>query len=572
MLIRLSIIISYCFYMKASLGQTTFIPMWAKEGWLLDRMEIKAQTEKNLNHSNMKPLMRKISVEVADSFRQLLIDGKNPAKLTKIDQYNLDRFQANNSEFSRFDTASMPQWKSKKDFLGFLWPTKGNAFEVDTKDFYLSVNPVVNQQQSIETDFSDKRVFVNAKGLALRGMIANKIGFHLYATDNQELGPIQWRQFVDSNRAVPGAGFNKNFKEGTGRDYFDARGSVSWNVTDFINMQFGFDQHFIGPGYRSIFMGNFAAPNLFLKSNSRYGKFNYTNIFSELYSPIQPRGDVLNPKQYSATHHLSFHATPWLNIGAFENVIFGEIDALNLRYLQPVIFLNTLLRNKDGNDNAMVGFDAKANIAKQVQVYGQVMMQAFNGEKQSGSDFWGNRHGFQAGAKYIDAFGLKNLDLQAEFNQIRPFTYSSPENAGSWTNYRVNMAHPLGSNFREYVGTLRYQPFKRLYIFGRVNYWQQGRDSATFNFGSNPRFDNSLLEPFPGGRRLRDNGYPMFAGTSVQGLNTAITFSYEIKENLFLDANNMYRLFKNSRVATPENTNIFTLGIRWNMFRRDYDY
>jgi hypothetical protein len=573
MLTRLLIILAFISYSIVSSGQTTFIPMWAKEGWLLDRMEIKAQNDPNLNHSNVKPLMRKISVEVADSFRQLLIDGKNPARLSKVDQYNLDRFQANNSEFSRFDTASMPQWKSKKDFLGFLWPTKGNMIEVDTKDFYLVVNPVLNQQQSIETDFDD-RVFVNSKGATLRGMIANKIGFHLYATDNQEQGPIQFRQFVDSNRSVPGAGYHKNFKDGTGRDYFDARGSVSWNVTRFINMQFGWDQHFIGAGYRSIFMGNFAAPNLFLKFNTRYGKFNYTNIFSELYPPVPRMGDVLIPRNYATTHHLSFNATPWLNVGAFETVVFGELDQLKLRYFQPVIFLNTLLRNKEGNDNAMYGFDVKANIAKTVQVYGQVLFQGFNGERQSNSDFWGNRYGFQAGAKYVDAFGLKNLDLQAEINQIRPFTYSSPELAGSWTNYRVNLAHPFGGNFRELVGTLRYQPINRLYIFGRINYWQQGRDSARFDFGSNPRLNNSMWVPGPGsvGRRLRDDGYPMFAGTSIQALNTAITFSYEVKENLFIDLNNMYRLFKNSKVATPENTNVMTIGIRWNMFRRDYDY
>jgi hypothetical protein len=554
---------------SGSWAQTTFLPLWAKEGWLLDRMEIKAQNDRNLNHSTVKPLMRKAYVGVADSFRQLLLAGKNPIKLSKVDQYNLNRFQANNSEFSRFDTLSMPDWKSKKDFLGFLWPTKGNMIEVDEKDFYLSINPAINQQQSIETDF-DRRVFVNSKGLILRGLIAEKIGFHLYATDNQEQGPLQFRQFVDSNRAVPGAGYNKSFKRGVGRDYFDARGSVSWNVTNYINMQFGFDQHFIGNGYRSLYMSNFAPPNLFLKFNTRYGKFNYTNIFSELYAPIQPSGDGLYPKQYAATHHLSFNATPWLTLGAFESVVFGEMNVIKLTHFQPVIFLNSLLRDKDGNTNSMVGLDVKANLVKHVQVYGQYVLQGFNGARENSAEFWGNRFGFQAGAKYVDAFGLKNLDLQAEVNQVRPFTFSSPVNAGSWTNYRQSLAHPMGSNFREFVGILRYQPFNKLYIFGRINYWQQGRDSARFNFGSNPRVGNALIAD--GGRRLRDGGYPLFSGTSVQGLNTAITFSYEVKENLFIDLNNLYRLFKNSRSITPENTNVLTLGIRWNMFRRDYDY
>ncbi len=550
-------------------AQTTYIPLWAKEGWLLDRLEIKAGTDNDLNLSTVKPYMRKTYVEVADSFRSLLLAGQNPANLTKVDQYNLDRFQANNSEFSVFNTTILPAWKSKKNVLGFLWNVKGNAVEVNEKDFYLVVNPVVNQQQSIETDFDD-RVFVNAKGLTARGMIANKIGFHFYATDNQEQGPIQFRQYVANNSATPGAGFSKVFKDGRGRDYFDARGSVSWNVSSFINMQFGFDQQFIGNGYRSLVWGNFAPPSLFLKFNTRFWKLNYTNIFSELYTPEAPRGDVLRIKQYAATHHLSINATPWLNVGVFETVVFGEPDILKIQHLQPVIFLNSLLRDKEGNTNSMLGFDLKANLFNHVQLYGQYIVQGTNmGEEREGGDSWKNRFGFQAGAKYVDAFGVKNLDMQAEINQVRPFMYSSSQNGGSWTNYRQPMAHPLGSNFRELVGILRYQPVPRVYIFGRVNYWKQGLDSANLNFGNNPRLDNSRGNTR--GLRPRDQ-LELLAGLEREGVNMAITVSYEVKENLFLDVNNLYRVFKTGALAPLQNTNVATIGLRWNMFRRDYDY
>jgi len=556
-----------------SKAQTTYVPLWAKEAWLLDRMEIKAGTNNHLNLSMVKPYARKIYVGVADSVRLKLDAGQNDWKLTKIDQHNLDRFQANNSEFSTYTPEpSEKAWKSKrKPFLGFLWPVKGNAVEVNEKDFYMVVNPVINQQQSIETDF-DNRVFVNAKGITARGIIAQKIGFHFYATDNQEQGPIQFRSFADSNKATPGAGFSKSFKQGRGRDYFDARGSISWAVNKHVDIQFGFDQHFIGNGYRSLFLGNAAPPNLFLKYNTRIWKLNYTNLFSETFPPeVTAPGDVLRPKQYSATHHLSVNVAPWLNVGVFENVIFSEADVLKVWYLHPVIFANSLLRKKDGNTNSFVGLDVKANLLKSVQVYGQWILQnGSNGESRQGGNHWTNRQGFQAGAKYIDAFGLKNLDLQAEINQVRPFTYSSPQNVGSWTNYRQSIAHPLGSNFREIVGIFRYQPTTKLYIWGRVNYWKQGLDSARFNFGSNPRVDNSRGNAR--GSRLRDDGYEMFSGAPNQTINMAITVSYEIKENLFIDLNNLYRVSKRSGISLLQNTNVLTIGVRWNMFRRDYDY
>jgi hypothetical protein len=558
-----------CLMVAATFGQTTYVPLWAKESWLLDRMEIKAGTNNDLNLSTVKPYMRKAYVAVADSFRLQLQRGINTARLTAIDEYNLDRFQANSSEFSVFDTVSMPQWKSKKDFLGFLWPTKGNMIEVDQKDFYLSINPAINQQQSVESDFSD-RVFVNSKGLVARGLIANKIGFHFLATDNQEQGPLQFRQFVDSNQVVPGVGFWKRFKQTKGVDYFDARGSVTWNVTKYVNMQFGYDQQFIGNGYRSLFFSNFSPNSLFLKFNTRIWKLNYTNLFTEMFPFPMFRGDILLDRKYMASHHLSINVLPWLNVGAFESMVFGTPNTFKMSYLQPIIFLNTLVAKNNGTNNANIGFDFKANALHHVQVYGQYLLDNLDGnEGRTGKDWWGNRHAYQLGLKYVDVLGVKNLDVQAEYNQVRPFTYSGEDTVSSYTHYRQPIAHPMGGNVREVIGIVRYQPLKKLYLFGRINYWKQGLDSARYNFGSRPLQPHTSVAD--GGRRLREDGYPMFAGIQAQGLNGSFTASYELKENLFFDLGFMYRIFDKTD-APKTTTSVITGGIRWNMFRRDYDY
>jgi hypothetical protein len=551
-------------------AQTTYIPLWAKEGWLLDRMEIKAQTNAQMNLSTVKPYMRRMYVSVADSLRVDLMQGKNPAALTKTDHYNLDRFQANNSEYSLYDTAQMPGWKSRKPFLGFLWPTKGNMIEVNVPDFYLSVNPLLNQQQSIENDFDSARVFVNSKGLTARGMIANKIGFHFFLTDNQEMGPQPFRDYIDTNRVVPGAGYWKFFKIDRGTDYFDARGSVSWLVGSFLNMQFGYDQHFIGQGYRSLFLSNLAPPSLFLKFNSRWKKFSYTNLYTELFARTPTvRFDSLYDRKYMATHHLSYQATPWLTIGAFESVIFDELNAFKLYYLQPVIFLNTLFSGKESGNQRQIGFDAKANIAGRLQYYGQFLLNASGSDTEgTGKESWTKRHGFQLGGKYVDALGIANLDVQLEYNQVRPFTYSSGDSAFAYTSYRQPLGHALGANLREWIGVIRYQPSPRFYIYARGAYWRQGLDSAGSNFGANPVPTNRLVGE--GGSRLRNN-YALLAGNRAQTLNTSLTLSYELKENLFADLSGMYRIW-DSKATARQVTTTFTLGLRWNMFRRDYDY
>jgi len=553
-------------------AQTTFIPLWAKDGTFLDRLEIKAGTDNNLNLSTVKPYMRKAYVMVADSFRTLLNEGKNPAGLTKIDQYNLDRFEANNREYSRFTIENMPNWVMKKplDKKGkHFFYAKSSVFEVNEKDFFLAASPVVNFQFSKESDF-DKTPFINTRGVIARGLIAKKIGFHFYLTDNQEQGPLQYRQFVTANKAVPGNGFWKNFKNGKGTDYFDARGSVSWNVTKYINMQFGYDKNFIGNGYRSLFLSDFSSNYLFLKFNTRIWKLNYTNLFMEM-TPQLPtkRNDQLLDKKYASMHHLSINATKWLNIGLFESIIFGRKNNYELTYLNPIIFLRSIEGQNGSPDNANVGLDFKANFAKSFQVYGQFLLDELNiAEVTKDKTWWANKYGLQLGAKYIDVFGIPNLDLQVEWNRVRPFTYQHRDSVAAYTHYNQPLALPRGANLHEYIGILRWQPTPKLYFIGKGILVKQGLDSAGYNFGANP---NSLYNKVPVGTRLYDYGYTQFRGTLLNMALAQFNASYEVLENLFVDATALFRIYKEDKRPDVKTTTM-SVGLRWNMFRREYDY
>ena len=75
MIKHVAVIILLLMLFTCATGQTTYVPLWAKESWLLDRLEIKAQTDNGLNLSTVKPYMRKAYVAVADSFRQMLMYG-----------------------------------------------------------------------------------------------------------------------------------------------------------------------------------------------------------------------------------------------------------------------------------------------------------------------------------------------------------------------------------------------------------------------------------------------------------------------------------------------------------------
>ena len=181
--------------------------------------------------------------------------------------------------------------------------------------------------------------------------------------------------------------------------------------------------------------------------------------------------------------------------------------------------------------------------------------------------YWGNKWGIQAGAKYIDAFGISNLDLQLEFNVVRPYTYSHNDSVANYTHYNQPLAHPLGANFSEFIGIARYQPAPKWLAVAKMIYYQQGRDSNNISYGSNIFLIN--IPPY----RIGDFGHTLGSGWKTNVLYASFLLSYEFRENLFLELNAVYRKQDTKTPPiTSTNTSIVSFGLRWNMHRREFDY
>ena len=543
----------------AGFSQTTYLPQGDKHAQLLDRLEIKYSKNPDLNLSVAKPFSRRMAVRLSEA-----ADTSSLVTLSPIDKYNLHSLLMNNTEWVKGDKSS---FASRKSIWNTIYKTRANFVEVNQKDFFLAVNPVFQFQQSLEKD-NDERVFVNSRGITLRGMIAERIGFYTYLVENLERAPEFVQERVDSFRAIPGAGRFNEYKT-TGWDYSDARGGITFNVAKYLDFQFAYDKNFIGNGYRSLFLSDFGSNYLFLKINTRIWKINYLNIFMEV-NPQFPQSvrsnDLLLDKKYAAIHHLIFNATKWLNVGLFEAVIFGRKNDFEFSYLNPVIFLRTAEKQNNSPDNAFVGFDIKANVAKRAQLYGQILFdELIIKELRGGNGWWGNKFGVQLGGKYIDVFGLKNLDVQGEVNLVRPFTYSHYDSSANYGHYNQQLAHPLGANFIESIGIIKYQPLPKLTAVAKLIVWHQGVDTDTSNVGSN------IFKLYT--TRSSDYGYKLPSGISSHGLNTQLFLSYELKENLFIDGSIMVRRWHtNGDIYPKNNTTVATLGLRLNMFRREHDY
>jgi hypothetical protein len=527
---------------------------------LIDRYEVKSgQLSPNI-FTTVKPYKRSDIAAFLDS-------TNNKGLFTSAsDKFNLEYFQNDNWEWSRPETN-----ESRKPILKYFYKKKSDFVHVDEDpDFDLHVNPVLYVGAGKDSE-SEDMLFINTRGLELRGTLDKKIGFYMYMTENQMLLPSYVARTVTNNPnngyypVIPHEGFWKGFKD-NGYDFFQARGYVSFEATKHLNVQFGHDRIFIGNGQRSLIFSDHAPPALFLKTNVKVWKLNYVFMLNRMVADRNSSNGKY-PDKFVAFHHLSVNIGKKLNVGLFESVIFNSTDSTSFEwsYLNPIIFYRAIEQQFGSSDNVILGADFKWSAFRGVSIYGQFVLDEFvleNIKERNG--WWANKFGIQAGLKYYDAFGVSNLDLQAETNIVRPYTYSHYNPYGSYTNYLQPIAHPLGANFKEVIGIVRYQPIPRLNLTGKVIMMQVGRDTINANWGSDIIKDYNTRE--------KDFGNTISQGVKNDILLATFTATWQLKHNLFIDGSIVIRNSKSTEPVFNNNTSITSLALRWNIPQRLYEF
>ena len=559
---------------------TTYVPLDADIYRLIDRYAIKFGSDSLRDpHTSVRPYTRMGVVHLGE--RMLSADSTQAYRtgsLSRADRFNAQYLLKDNWVNSAQGTASN---QSAKPFLTYFYRDQTDLYHVESKDFTLRVNPVLLLQagKDSQNPSTDGLRYVNTRGVQIEGTIDQRLGFYAFLTDNQEAVPQYVQNRIVRDKIVPHEGYWKYFKTvgGSAYDFFSARGYVTYAATKHINVQLGHDRNFIGNGYRSLILSDYSTPYFFLKLNTRIWKLNYQNLFAELtasrlYDGAGSPVDGVYPKKYMALHHLSLDVTSNLNIGVFESEIAGGPNrGLELQYLNPLIFYRAIEQQVGSADNAVLGLDFKWNIKHTAQLYGQLVLDEFKlSEIRAGNGWWANKQAVQLGFKYIDVAGIRNLDLQGEFNYIRPYTYQHESYYTAYTNYMQPLAHPMGANLTEVLAVLSYQPLPRLNLVAKAIYTEQGMDYTDalgniINYGGNP------LLPYT--TRPMEYGNRTGQGNKSRLLHTDFTASYQPRLNLFLDAKLIARHQTYSLTPALDGNEVYaSLALRWNIAQRLHEF
>ncbi len=461
--------------------------------------------------------------------------------------------------------------KSKTPILKWFYTTPANMLEVNDKYFHLRFNPILNFNLAKDQE-QEGSLFFNQRGVELRAGVDDRVYFYFSILETQTRFPEYVNQRIKRDLAVPGNGFFKDFKSSwfgdeQAYDYLNGQGYIGFNFTRHIGAQFGYGRNFIGDGYRSMLLSDFSNNYLYFKLNWNVWKFQYQNIFAELalQSHRQTPGEGLIPKKYMAAHHLSFNINKNLNVGLFEAVVFSRTNHFEFQYLNPIILYRTVEQGLGSPDNVLIGLDGKWNLFRHLQLYGQFIFDEFKfNELTGGEGWWANKFGVQGGAKYINALGIDHLDLQAEYNFARPYTYTHYDSTASYVHYNQPLAHPLGANFTEIILLARYQPIHRLIIEARLINMELGEDAPGMNYGN-----NILL---PNVTRIADYGNELGQGIGSQINIIGLDASYQLFHNIFFDINFFYRKKDSDNNALDLTTRYIGGSIRANINRQRWDF
>ncbi len=553
---KIACLLLLAFAGSTALAQDTYVPYDPDIYRLIDRYQILYGREVPDLHTTVRPIGRQDVAALAE------ISARNAQ--TNVDQFNTQYLLNDNWNYT-----DQEDNESNRPVLKYFYQNKTDLYHVDNEDFTLRVNPVLHVEFGNDNQ-SDGIRYVNTRGVQLEGMIDQRLGFYTFIGENQVRYPEYVTRRIIRDNVVPHEGWWKPFKE-DGYDFLTARGYLNYNITKHVEIQLGHDRHFIGNGYRSLLLSDYAPPAFFLKLNTQVWRIHYVNLFQELTAEYRRLSqDVLFDKKYMAFHRLGVQITDNFDLGISETVIFGRRKGrFELQYLNPIIFYRSVEQAIGSEDNVTLAADFRWDLWNRVQLYGQLMLDEFLlKEVKAGNGWWANKQAGQIGAKYINALGVNNLDLQGEVNIIRPYTYQHLDNFRNFQHFNQPLAHPTGANLYELIGVVRYQPLPRLNLTGKAIYTKFGQDeysaTDTINWGGNVNL--------PYTKRPSAYGHTIAQGNTTQQLHLDLTASFQLRHNIFVDLKQILRRTDSEITSMDLNTAYTSVAFRWNIPQRLHEF
>ena len=459
-----------------------------------------------------------------------------------------------------------------------------NLVEIQGEDYWFTLNPIFDLQVGKSNPSVAKSTFVNTRGIQFNGGLGKELNFTTTIYESQGRFADYFNRYAESIKPdggnpaiIPGIGIAKDFKSDA-YDFPLAEANLSYTPSKFINLNLGYGRNFIGDGYRSLLLSDGASPYPYVKLNTTFWKIKYTNLYTWL-KDVRPEVtiDRTYATKFAASHYLSLNVTNRWNIGLFESVVWSNQNnrGFDMNFANPIIFYRTVeFASSARSGNALLGLTTKVKWNNQINFYGQFLLDEFSlNDVKAGNKSWKNKFGYQLGAKYYNAFNIKNLMLQVEYNHVRPYVYSHSDAITNYGHNNQSLGHQWGGNFKEFIVIARYHK-GRYFADAKVTFGERGLDfnttTDTNNYGSNIYLSYNDNRPFDTGVNIGQGNK-----TSIFIADLQVGYLINPATNMKLFGSFIYRDFNpttETATAFKESTTWFSIGLRCDIFNWYFDY
>ena len=375
---------------------------------------------------------------------------KNSAPLFSLDSANLDLA-------ATVKVQGLSKWYWER-LLNKSW------YVLNKKDYSVTIDPYYHYSIGKETVVGAS-TWTNKRGFFINAKFGSKIRIHSYLVDHLSAPDPYIANWINSTKIMPGESEVKFAATNQFTNMFSA-GGISYEMNKFMDLTFAHGKIFLGDGYRSVLLSDAASAYPYARINLHFGKnVNYSTIVAEFVenkTNLPGSGNVLRQKKYTSFHYLDIKLHKKLYFALSETVIWGgdssSRNTLEVNYLNPFIVMRPTEYSLGSMDKMQIGTNIKYLPFKFSTLYGQFLLtEYYEKELFGGKDWWGNKYAFQVGAKFHNFSFIKNLFLQLEYNQIRPFTYAHRNTITSFSHMGQPLAHPAGGNLKESLVILNYR-------------------------------------------------------------------------------------------------------------------
>ncbi len=180
-------------------------------------------------------------------------------------------------------------------------------------------------------------------GAQIGGTVGNKLYYNAAWYGNQGNFPEYESTYINQTGMIPGQDHAKIYGYNNyDWQYFTA--VVSYSPVKFINFTAGKDKTFIGDGYRSLLLSDYAAPYPFFKITATLGNVKYMAMWAHFDDPQDLDANGNDRGKWGVFHYLDWNVSKRLSFGFFDSVIWYDKDdeghsrGFDVTYLNPITF------------------------------------------------------------------------------------------------------------------------------------------------------------------------------------------------------------------------------------------